>query len=78
MIFFPSTILVKVKLANQENDSREPVISENEGDDEEGHSEEDGHSSDQVDEVLDFPGDRGHSCVQSRGQVGDSTHHLQI
>ena len=36
---------------NEEDDSIEPVISQDEGDDEEGHSEENGHSSDDMDEM---------------------------
>ncbi len=40
--------------ADEEDDGIEPVVAEDEGDDEEGDAEEDGHASDDVDEVLDL------------------------
>lgn len=38
--------------ADEEDDRIEPVVAEDEGDDEEGDAEEDGHAGDDVDEVL--------------------------
>lgn len=65
-------------LTNQENDSVEPVVSENEGNNEEGNSEEDSHASDQVDEMVDFLSDGGLSRVQSRSQASNTSHYLDI
>ena len=64
--------------ADQEYDGSEPMVSEDEGDDEEGNSKEDGDSSNQVDEVLDFASDGSHSSVQSGGQVGNTTHNSSV
>ncbi|GMS85838.1 hypothetical protein PENTCL1PPCAC_8013, partial [Pristionchus entomophagus] len=58
----------------REHDGGEPVVSEGEGDDEEGDTEEDSHSRDEMDEVLDLTGDGSHASVQSRGQMRDATH----
>ncbi|GMS80947.1 hypothetical protein PENTCL1PPCAC_3122, partial [Pristionchus entomophagus] len=62
----------------EENDGGEPVISQDERNDEEGNPEEDGNSRDEMDEMLDLTSDRSHSSVQSRGKMGDSTHHRVV
>ena len=64
--------------ADQEDDGVEPVVSEDECDDEEWDTEEDGHSCDEVDEVTDLPSDRGFPDVQVRCQVRDPAHHRPI
>ena len=45
--------------SNKEDDGVEPEVSEDERDYEERHTEEDGHSSDEMDEMSDLAGDRG-------------------
>lgn len=52
------------------------MVAEDEGDEEEGDSEEHGHSGDEVDEVVDLLGDRGLARVQTGGQTSDTAHHL--
>lgn len=70
------TISYKDKLTNEEDDSVQPMVAEDESDDEEGDTEEDGHARDEVDEVVDLLGDRGLSSVQARSEAGDTAHHL--
>lgn len=60
--------------ADEEDDGVEPVVAEDEGDDEEGDAKEDGHTGDQVDEVMDLLGDGGLAGVETRGQTGDPAH----
>lgn len=62
---------------NKEDDRSQPVISKDEGDDEERHSEKDCHSSDQMNEVLDLPSNRRLACVQTRGEMCNSAHNLK-
>ncbi|KAF1751148.1 hypothetical protein GCK72_017702 [Caenorhabditis remanei] len=50
---------------DEENDSGKPMVSKDEGDDEEGDTKEDGDSSDKMDEMLDFTSNWGHSGVKS-------------
>lgn len=58
----------------QEDDGIKPVVAEDEGYDEEGHPEEDGHSCDQMDEVANLASDRCLTHLESRGKVGNATH----
>ena len=44
---------------DEEDDGIEPVVSEDESDDEEWYSKEHSHSGDDVDEMLDLTGNRG-------------------
>lgn len=50
---------------DEENNSGKPMVSEDEGDDEEGDSKEDGDSSNKMDEMLNFTSNWGHSGVKS-------------
>jgi len=59
---------------NEEDDSVEPVVAEDESNDEEGNAQEDGHASDQVDEMVDFLGDGGFSSVQTGSQTSNTSH----
>lgn len=52
---------------DEEDDGLQPGVSKDEGENEEGHAEEDRHASDDVDEVLDLDGDRGASNFEARG-----------
>ena len=54
------------------------LVAENEGDDEEGDAQEDGHARDDVDEVLDLASDGRLAAVQARGQAGDAAHHRVV
>ena len=57
--------------ADEEDDRVQPVVAEDEGDDEEGDSEEDGDAGDDVDEVLNLLGDGGLATLKSGGQAGN-------
>ena len=63
--------------ADQEDHGVEPVVAEDEGDDEEGDSEEDGDGGDDVDEVLDLLGNRGLTSLKTGGKTSNSAHHLK-
>ena len=63
---------------DQEDDGVQPVVAESEGDDEEGHAKEDGHSRNDVDEMLNLAGDWRLSRVQTSGQPGNATHHRVV
>ena len=50
------------------------MIPKNEGNDEESDPQEYSHSSNDVDEMGNFFGDGCFTCVQTRGQAGNSSH----
>ena len=64
--------------SDEEDDGIEPVVPEDEGDNEEGDAQEDGHSCDQVDEVGNFLGDGRLTHLDAGCEVGDPTHHRPI
>jgi len=64
--------------SDKKYDGVEPEIVENEGDYEEGDTEEDGDSSDNVDEVCDLTSYRRLDRLQSASQDRDPTHHRPI
>ena len=59
---------------DKEDDSVEPVVAEDEGDDEEADAKEDSDGGDDVDEVLDLLGDGGLPTLQTRCESSDSSH----
>jgi hypothetical protein len=59
---------------DEEDDSVEPMVAEDESNDEESHTQEDGHASDQVDEMVDFLGDGGLAGAQTGGQASNTSH----
>jgi hypothetical protein len=59
---------------NEEDDSVQPMVAEDESNDEEGHTQEDSHTSDQVDEMVDFLGDGGLAGAQTGGQASNTSH----
>ena len=59
---------------DEENDGIQPVVAQDEGDKEEGYTKEHSHPRDDVDEMLDLPGDRGLTHLESGGQVGNTAH----
>jgi len=59
---------------DQEDDSFEPVVAEDEGKDEEDNTEEDGNTSNDVDEMLDFLGNWRITRVDVGSEGGDSAH----
>lgn len=63
-------------LTDKEDNSIKPVVAEDKGDDEEGDTEEDGHASDQVNEVVDLLGNGRLSRVQTGSQTSDTSHYL--
>ena len=64
--------------ADEEDDGVQPLVSEQEGDDEESDAEEDGHAGDQVDEVGDLAGDGRLARLKSRSQSCDASHHRVV
>ena len=63
---------------DEENDSLQPEISQDEGNDEEGDTEENSHSGDDVDEMGNLLGNRGLIDLQTRGQVSNTSHHRVV
>ena len=63
---------------DEEDDGIEPLVAERKSDDEESHSQEHGHSGDQVDEVGNLAGDRSLARIQTGGQTGDAAHHRVV
>ena len=63
---------------DQEDDGIEPVVAKDEGDDEEGHTEEDCDRGDDVDEVFNFFGNRGLSTLETGGKTGNPAHHSVV
>ena len=64
--------------SDEEDNGVEPVIAQNEGDDEEGDAEEDGDTGDQVDEVVNLLGDWCLTGIKAGGQTGDPSHRRLI
>lgn len=64
--------------ADEEDDGLQPGVAQDEGQDEEGHSEEDGHGRDDVNEMLDFDVDGCAADFELRCQGGDPTHHCPV
>lgn len=60
--------------ANEEDDGLQPTVAQDESQDEEGDSQENSHSRDDMDEVLDLFGDGSFAGLQARGQRGDAAH----
>lgn len=55
---------------DEEDDGLQPGVTQDERQDEEGHTEEDGHAGDDVDEVLDLLGDGCLKVVQFGFNMG--------
>lgn len=51
------------------------MVAECKSNDKEGDSQEHSDSGNDVDEMVDLLGNRRLSCVQTRGQTGDTAHH---
>lgn len=64
--------------ADEEDDGFQPGVAQDEGQDEESHSEEDSHGRDEVDEVLDFNVDGRAADFELRCQSGNSAHHCPV
>lgn len=60
--------------ADEEDDSLQPGVAQDDGQDEKGDTQEDSHSCDDMDEVLDLLGDGGFPGLQARGESGNTTH----
>ena len=59
---------------NEENNGIQPEIVKNKCYDEKWHTQEDGYTSNQMNKMGNFLGNRGISNFQSWSQVGNSTH----
>ncbi|TRY67839.1 hypothetical protein TCAL_15855 [Tigriopus californicus] len=59
---------------NQEDDGIQPMVFQNEGNDEEGDSQEHGHTSDNVNEMGNLFGNGRVSTLQTRGQTSNTSH----
>ena len=64
--------------ADEEDDGVEPGVAQNEGNNEEGHAEEDRDRGDDVDEVCDLACYWRLANLQATSQVGNTTHHCAI
>merc|ERR1712242_244497 len=60
--------------SDQEDDGVQPVVAEDEGNDEEGNTEEHGDTGDDVDEVSNFFGNGSLVRSQTGGETGNSAH----
>lgn len=60
--------------ADEEDDCLEPGVTQNEGEDEEGHAQEHGHARNELDEMLNLNGDGRLAHLQARGQGGNAAH----
>ena len=60
--------------ADEEDDSLQPAVTQDDGQDEECDSQKDGHTCDDMDEMLDLFGDGGLAGLQAGGQSSDATH----
>lgn len=63
---------------NEEDHSIEPVIAEDEGNDEEGDAEEDRHASDDVNKVLNLLGNRRLTHFKTGSEVSNSSDNSTI
>ena len=63
---------------DEEDDSVEPVVAEDEGDDEEADAKEDSDGGDDVDEVLDLLGNGGLATLKSRDESSNPAHHCVV
>lgn len=64
--------------ANEEDDGLQPAVAQDDGQDEEGDTQEDGHASDDMDEVLNLLGDGGLPSLKARGEGGDAAHDCAV
>lgn len=64
--------------ANEEDDSLQPGVTQDDGQDEKCDTQEDSHTSDNVDEVLDLLSNGGFASLQARGQSSNATHDCAV
>merc|ERR1719486_37927 len=60
---------------DEEDDRVQPVVTQDEGNDEEADTEEDSDPGDDVDEVLDLLGNGGLTSLQTGGKSSNPAHH---
>lgn len=63
---------------NEEDDSLQPGVTQDDGQDEEGDTQEDSHTCDDMDEMLDLFGDGGFAGLQARGQSSNAAHDCAV
>lgn len=63
-----------VVVTDKEDDSVEPVVTEDESDEEEGDSEENSYTSNEMDEMVDFFSDGRFASVKTGSETSDTTH----
>lgn len=63
---------------NEEDDRLQPGVSQDEGQDEEAHAQEDSHARDDVDEMFNLYVDGRSADFQLRRQRGDASHHGSV
>ena len=63
---------------DKEDDSIQPVVTQNERNDEERDSEEHGYSGNDVDEMSNLLSNWSLTSLQSRSQVSDTSHHCAV
>lgn len=64
--------------ADEEDDSLQPGVTQDDGQDEECDAQEDGHTCDDMDKMLDLFGDGGLAGLQAGGQSSNATHDCAV
>lgn len=64
--------------ADKKDDSLQPGVTQDDGQDEKRDTQEDGHTCDDMDEVLNLFGDGGFASLQARGQSSNATHYCAV
>lgn len=64
--------------ADKKNDSLQPAVTQDDGQNEKGDAQEDSHTRDDMDEVFDLFGNRGFAGLQARRQGGNATHYRAV
>lgn len=64
--------------ADKEDDSLQPGVTQDDGQDKKGDTQEDGHTCDDMDEVLNLFGDGGFAGLQARRQSSNATHDCAV
>lgn len=71
-------VLIKVLITDQKDDRIEPVVFQDECNDEESDTQKDGYTSDDVDKVMNLLGDWCITRVQAGRQISNTTHDRTI
>ncbi len=64
--------------ADKEDDSLQPAVTQDDGQDKKRDAQEDSHTCDDMDEVLDLLGNGGFAGFQARGESSNATHDCAV